>query len=179
MTIASPLNEEELRNMMYTAQLDGMGTFSIRYPRGRGVMPEWQTPFNKLEIGKGHKVKDGEDVAIISLGPIGNSAIKAAKLLVNENISVAVYDMRFLKPIDENILHEVFKKFKRIITIEDGTIIGGLGSAVLEFKNDHQYDAVVKRLGIPDQFIQHGSPEELYRECGFDVDGIIKSLREF
>jgi len=117
-------------------------------------------------------------VAIISLGHIGNSAIKAANLLSNENISVAIYDMRFLKPIDENLLHEVFKHFKRIITIEDGTIIGGLGSAVLEFKNDHQYDARVKRLGIPDRFIQHGSPEELYKECGFDVNGILNEIRK-
>jgi len=179
MTIASPLNEQELRNMMYTAQLNDMGPFSIRYPRGRGVMPEWRTPFEKLEIGEGQIIKEGNDVAILSLGHIGNSAIKAATLLSNENISVAVYDMRFLKPIDEKLLHEVFKKFKRIITIEDGTIIGGLGSAVLEFKNDHQYDAQIKRLGIPDRFIQHGSPEELYKECGFDVEGIIKTIRGF
>jgi len=179
MTIASPLNEQELRNMMYTAQLNDMGPFSIRYPRGRGVMPEWRTPFEKLEIGEGQIIKEGNDVAILSLGHIGNSAIKAATLLSNENISVAVYDMRFLKPIDEKLLHEVFKKFKRIISIEDGTVIGGLGSAILEFKNDHQYDAQIKRLGIPDRFIQHGSPEELYKECGFDVEGIIKTIRGF
>ncbi len=176
MTIASPLNEEELRNMMYTAQLDGMGTFSIRYPRGRGVLTEWRLPFEKLEIGKGQKVVNGKDVAIITLGHIGNSAIKAANLLANENISVAVFNMRFLKPIDENLLHDIFKKFNRIITIEDGTIVGGLGSAVLEFKNDHQYNAYVKRLGIPDRFIQHGSPEELYKECGFDLNGILKEV---
>ncbi|MDB4303484.1 1-deoxy-D-xylulose-5-phosphate synthase [Desulfosarcina sp.] len=179
MTIASPLNEQEMRNMMYTAQLDGMGTFSIRYPRGRGVLPDWKLPFEKLEVGKGQKVIDGKDVAIISIGHIGNSAIKAAKFLAGDDISVAVYDMRFLKPIDENLLHEIFKKFKHIITIEDGTIIGGLGSAVLEFKNDHNYTSIVKRLGIPDRFIQHGSPEELYKECGFDVDGIVRTLRGF
>jgi len=178
MTIASPLNEKELRNMMYTAQLNGMGTFSIRYPRGRGVMPDWHLPFEKLEVGKGQKVVDGKDIAIISIGHIGNSAIKAAKFLVGDNISVAVFDMRFLKPIDENLLHEIFKKFHRIITLEDGTIVGGMGSAVLEFKNDHNYSSTVKRMGIPDRFIQHGSPEELYKECGFDVDGILEEVRK-
>jgi 1-deoxy-D-xylulose-5-phosphate synthase len=177
-TIASPLNEIELRNMMYTAQLDGMGTFSIRYPRGRGVMPDWRLPFERLEIGKGQKVRDGKDLAIISIGPIGNSAIEAAKQL-DENISVAVYDIRFLKPLDEELLHDIFKSHSKIITIEDGTIVGGLGSAVLEFKNDNNYTSIVKRLGIPDKFIQQGSPEELYRECGFDVEGIVDTLRNF
>jgi len=177
-TIASPLNEIELRNMMYTAQLEGMGTFSIRYPRGRGVMSDWRLPFERLEIGKGQKVRDGKDMAIISIGPIGNSAIEAAKK-VEENISVDVYDIRFLKPLDEELLHDIFKSHSKIITIEDGTIVGGLGSAVLEFKNDNNYTSIVKRLGIPDKFIQQGSPEELYRECGFDVEGIVNTLRSF
>ena len=177
-TIASPLNEQEMRNMMYTAQLDGNGTFSIRYPRGRGVMPEWKTPFEKLEIGKGIEIRRGKDIAIVSIGPVGNTAMEAAVELEKENVSVAVYNMRFLKPIDEELLHQVFKQFDRILTLEDGTIHGGLGSAVIEFKNDHQYNARVARLGIPDRFIEHGTPEELYRICGIDKDGIMASTQK-
>jgi len=176
--IASPLNEEELRNMMYTAQLDGMGTFSIRYPRGRGVMPDWKTALKKLDIGKGQQLKAGEQMAIVSIGHMGNFAGKAAEILDNENISTAVFDMRFLKPIDEDLLHQIFNNFESIITLEDGSIIGGLGSAVLEFKNDHQYHSRIIRLGIPDRFIQQGTIEELYKECGFDVEGIVQSGRE-
>lgn len=177
-TIASPLDEQEMRNMMYTAQFPGNGTFSIRYPRGRGVMPEWKTPFEKLEIGKGFKIRQGKDIAIVSIGPIGNTAREVAEELEKENISVGVYNMRFLKPIDEDLLHQVFKQFDRILTLEDGTINGGLGSAVIEFKNDHQYTSKVKRLGIPDQFIEHGTPEELYRICGIDKEGIITSTKK-
>jgi 1-deoxy-D-xylulose-5-phosphate synthase len=177
-TIASPLNEKELRNMMYTAQLKGMGTFSIRYPRGRGVMPEWKTSFERLEIGKGQEIKPGDNIAILTIGHVGNFALKAADILDNENISTAVYDMRFLKPLDKALLHGVFTRFKKIITVEDGTIIGGLGSAVLEFMNDHGYQSRVIRLGIPDKFIPQGTPEELYRDCGFDIDGIVKAGHE-
>ena len=177
-TIASPLNEQEMRNMMYTAQLDGNGTFSIRYPRGRGVMPEWKTPFEKLEIGKGIEIRRGKDIAIVSIGPVGNTAMEAAVELEKENVSVAVYNMRFLKPIDEELLHQVFKQFDCILTLEDGTIHGGLGSAVIEFKNDHQYNSRVARLGIPDRFIEHGTPEELYRICGIDKDGIMASTQK-
>jgi len=176
-TIASPLNEQELRNMMYTAQLPGMGTFSIRYPRGRGVMPNWKLPFEKLEPGKGRKIKDGNKVAIISIGHPGNNALKAAGILDIKNLSTAVFNMRYLKPIDEGLLHEVFQHFKFIITLEDASIIGGLGSAILEFKNDNEYDSRVVRLGIPDKFIEHGTPEELYKECGFDVEGIVAAVR--
>ncbi|MCD4696166.1 MAG: 1-deoxy-D-xylulose-5-phosphate synthase [Bacteroidales bacterium] len=176
-TIASPLNEQELRNMMYTAQLPGMGTFSIRYPRGRGVMPNWKLPFEKLEPGKGKKIKDGNKVAIISIGHPGNNALKAAGILDIKNLSTAVFNMRYLKPIDEGLLHEVFQHFKFIITLEDASIIGGLGSAILEFKNDNEYDSRVVRLGIPDKFIEHGTPEELYKECGFDVEGIVDAVR--
>lgn len=176
-TIASPLNEQELRNMMYTAQLPGMGTFSIRYPRGRGVMPNWKLPFEKLEPGKGRKIKDGNKVAIISIGHPGNNALKAAGILDIKNLSTAVFNMRYLKPIDEGLLHEVFQHFKFIITLEDASIIGGLGSAILEFKNDNEYDSRVVRLGIPDKFIEHGTPEELYKECGFDVEGIVDAVR--
>ncbi len=173
-TIASPLNEQELRNMMYTAQIEGGGPFSIRYPRGRGVMPDWKTSFEKLEIGRGEEIRKGKDIAIASIGHIGNTAMKAAEQLEEKGISVAVYNMRFLKPIDEELLHQVFKQFNHIITIEDGTINGGLGTAVVEFKNDHQYRNQVKRLGIPDRFVQQGTPAELYRLCGLDVDGIIR-----
>jgi 1-deoxy-D-xylulose-5-phosphate synthase len=172
MTIAAPMNEVELRNMMYTAQLPGSGTFSIRYPRGRGVMADWRKPFQKLEIGKGEKIRDGKDLAIISIGITGNFALEAANQLKKENIQAGVYNMRFLKPIDEDLLHEILKSFDKIITVEDGTIIGGLGSAVIEFMIDNDYKASVKRLGIPDKFIEQGSPEELYHDCGFDASGI-------
>jgi 1-deoxy-D-xylulose-5-phosphate synthase len=178
MTVAAPMNEQELRNMMYTAQLDGMGTFSIRYPRGRGVMPEWKTPFEKIEVGKGIEVKTGDTLAIISIGHVGNFALKAAQILDNENISTAVYNMRFLKPLDEGLLHEVFKRYKTIITVEDGTINGGLGSAVVEFMSDNGYRTKVVRLGIPDRFIPQGTLEELYRDCGFDISGIVNTGRQ-
>ncbi|MCB2220310.1 MAG: 1-deoxy-D-xylulose-5-phosphate synthase [Bacteroidetes bacterium] len=175
--ISSPMNEVELRNMMYTAQLDGSGTFSIRYPRGRGVMSDWAQPFTKLDIGKGRQVREGSDLAIISIGHIGNVALHAAEILHGEEVSVAVFDMRFLKPIDEELLHTVFKKFNHIITLEDGTVNGGLGSAVVEFKNDHHYTSMVKRLGIPDRFIEQGSLEELHKECGIDVAGVMQTAR--
>ncbi len=178
MTIAAPMNEVELRNMMYTAQLPDMGTFSIRYPRGRGFLADWRQPFQKLEIGKGEKLKDGKDIAIITIGITGNFAMEAAQQLEKENIQVGVYNMRFLKPIDKELLHEVFKNFDKVITVEDGTIIGGLGSAVIEFMTDNGYKASVKRLGIPDKFIEQGSPEELYHDCGFDIDGIKKTVLE-
>ncbi|MCD4663877.1 MAG: 1-deoxy-D-xylulose-5-phosphate synthase, partial [Bacteroidales bacterium] len=177
-TIAAPLNEKELRNMMYTAQLDGSGTFSIRYPRGRGVMLDWKNPFTKLEIGRGQQIKDGNDIAIISIGQIGNFVVEACNILDKERIDIAHFDMRFLKPLDEEILHTVFKKFNKVITVEDGTVIGGLGSAVLEFMNDNNYSAKVVRLGIPDQCIGQGTPEELYKDCGFDIDGIMKAARD-
>jgi len=170
--IAAPMNEVELRNMMYTAQLPDMGTFSIRYPRGRGFLPDWKKPFEKLEIGKGEKLKDGKDIAIITIGITGNFAMEAATQLEKENIKASLYNMRFLKPIDEDLLHEVFEMHDKVITVEDGTIVGGLGSAVIEFMTDNGYKATVKRLGIPDRFIEQGSPEELYHDCGFDVDGI-------
>ena len=177
-TIASPLNEQELRNMMFTAQLDNAGCFVIRYPRGRGVMYDWKTPFEKLQIGKAQIIKEGSAIAIISIGHIGNLAIKAAELLIDENIEVAVYDMRFLKPIDENLLHQIFKKYSKIITLEDGVIIGGLGSAVMEFAADNHYTAKIKRLGVPDKFIEQGSISELQAECGFDVNGIIRTVKK-
>ena len=177
LTICSPMNEEELRNMMFTAQLPGAGPTVIRYPRGRGVMFDWQKPFRELIRGTGRRIREGNDVAILSIGHIGNEAEKAAVMLEKDNISVAHYDMRFLKPTDEALLHEVFRNFSKIITVEDGTITGGLGSAVLEFMADHQYNAQVTRLGIPDRFIEQGTVGELQRECGFDANGIIRSSK--
>ena len=177
-TITSPMNEEELRDMRYTAQLPDKGPFAIRYPRGHGVMPIWETPFKELTIGKGRMISDGDDVAIISIGHVGNYVTEACKLLKEEGVSAAHYDMRFLKPIDEELLHEVMKKFKKIITVEDGTIVGGLGSAVLEFQSDHGYSNSIRRLGIPDSFIPHGKQAELHAACGYDVNGIFAAVKE-
>jgi 1-deoxy-D-xylulose-5-phosphate synthase len=176
--IAAPLNELELRNMMYTAQLESSGTFSIRYPRGRGFLTEWKLPFTAIEIGKAEKIRDGSDIAILSIGITGNFALEAAQKLYNDGIKTAVYNMRFLKPLDESALHDVFQNFKNVITIEDGTIVGGLGSAVLEFKNDHNYSAKVIRLGIPDKFVGQGSPVELYRFYGYDAEGIYNTAKK-
>lgn len=174
MTIASPFNEEELRHMMYTAQLPNKGPFSIRYPRGNGYLLEWRTPMQELEIGKGRSLIEGNDIAILSIGPIGNEALKAIRKCTTR--SVALYDMRFLKPIDTDLLHNVFCKFNKIITLEDGSVIGGLGSAVLEFMADNGYTAKVVRLGVPDSFVEHGSQQQLYKECGFDADAIYEHL---
>ena len=179
-TICSPMNEEELRNMMYTAQLDGMGPFAIRYPRGRGVMPQWKTPFAELPVGKGRMIRDGKDLAIISIGHPGNTALEACNQLAGKNIEVALFDIRFLKPIDEELLHTIFKKFKKVITLEDGSLIGGLGSAVTEFANDNAYhDATIHRLGIPDRFIEQGTLAELHHECGIDMQGIVNAVKQF
>ncbi|MDY6800666.1 MAG: 1-deoxy-D-xylulose-5-phosphate synthase [Bacteroidota bacterium] len=178
MIVSAPLNEEELRNLMYTAQLENHGPFSIRYPRGRGVIPEWKTPFKKIKIGKGQQIRKGDDIAILSIGHVGNYVIEASKILAKSyQIDVAHYDMRFVKPIDKDILHFVGKNYKAVITIEDGTIIGGFGSTILEFMNDHGYNPVIKRMGVPDKFIEQGTPQELHHECGFDVQGIIKEVK--
>ena len=179
MIIASPINEEDLRDMMFTAQALLPGPMAIRYPRGRGVMPFWKTPFKIMEIGKGKKISDGKEIAIITIGHVGNYAIQACKELMNEGIFPAHYDIRFLKPIDTVLLHEVFSNFKKIITIEDGVVTGGLGSAILEFQSDNGYLAEIKRLGIPDRFIEQGTIDELQHECGFDVEGIISSIKQF
>ena len=176
LTIAAPFDEEELRNMMYTAQLPDKGPFSIRYPKGHGFLENWHTPFRELEIGKGRCLIEGEKVAVISIGSIGNNA-KQAISTFDRNL-VALYDMRFLKPIDEVLLHDIFKKFRRIITLEDGTITGGLGSAVVEFMSDHHYTATVIRLGIPDRFVEHGTQKELYAECGYDEAAIARNIRQ-
>lgn len=173
MIVSSPINESELRNLMYTAQLDkNAAPWVIRYPRGEGVMPEWKTPFKEIKIGTGKKIKNGEDVAILTIGPIGNYAITASEELAKEEVSTAVYDMRFIKPLDEVMLHEVFSKFNKVVTIEDNAVQGGLGSAVIEFMVDHGYHAEVKRLGIQDRIFEHGSQDQLFAESGFDVNGI-------
>ncbi len=179
MIVAAPMNEAELRNMMYTAQLDTHQLpISIRYPRGEGVMPEWRTEMKEIEIGKGRKLKDGEGIAILSFGHPGNFAASAIRELKNDGINPAHYDMRFAKPIDEELLHEVFAKFDKIVTIEDGTVVGGFGSAVLEFMAAHKYNAEVKIMGIPDELVEHGTPKQLYDEIGIDANGIAKTVRE-
>jgi len=177
MIVSAPMNESELRNLMYTAQQDDMGPFSIRYPRGNGVMVDWKTPFELLEVGTGRCVTEGEGVAILSIGHPGNFVQKALTELEKEGIKPAHYDMRFVKPLDEKLLHEVFTKFRKIITVEDGCVMGGMGSAILEFISENKYSAEIVRLGIPDKFLHHWTPAELYEECGFDVAGITETVR--
>ncbi len=175
-TVSAPLNEEELRNLMYTAQLPDKGPFVIRYPRGKGVMPNWKTKFKEIEIGKGQILKKGKDIAILSIGAIGSLVCNLYDKFKQNNISIEHYDMRFAKPLDTNLLHKAFSEFDKIITIEDGTIVGGFGSAVLEFMSDNNYSAKVKRLGIPDRFIEHGTQQELYKECGYDQESIYQEV---
>ena len=177
LTIASPLDEHELRRLMYTAQLPDKGPFVIRYPRGRGVLLDWRCPLEEIPIGKGRKLKDGKDVAVITLGPIGNVAARAiARAEKEQGLSIAHYDLCFLKPLDEEMLHEIGQKFDRIVTVEDGIVSGGMGSAVLEFMADHDYKPSVRRIGVPDQFIEHGTVNELYHLCGMDEEGICRQL---
>ncbi len=179
MIVSAPMNEEELRNLMYTAQLDEVKLpFSIRYPRGNGVMTDWRKPFSKIEVGTGRKIKDGDDVAVLTIGTVGNFAVTACFELQNQGIDAAHYDLRFVKPLDEKLLHEVFSKHDKIITVEDGCIIGGMGSAVLEFMAENNYSAQLKRLGIPDKVIEHGEQKELYAECHYDSDSIVKTAIE-
>jgi 1-deoxy-D-xylulose-5-phosphate synthase len=179
LVVSAPMNEQELRNLMYTAQLENNTyPFVIRYPRGEGVMPQWRTPLQELEIGKGRKLKDGKEIAILSFGHPGNFAMAAIRELRTQGIDPAHYDMRFVKPIDEDLLHEVFGKYNKIVTVEDGTVVGGFGSAILEFMNQHHYHAEVKILGIPDRLVEHGSPKELHRECAYDAQGIADAVRE-
>lgn len=180
LTISAPRNEIELRNLMFTAQQPNMGPFVIRYPRGKGTIIDWKQPMKILEIAKGECIKEGRDIAVLTIGTMSNSAEKAIELIEKEQeVSIAHYDLRFLKPLDETMLHEIGKKFKNIVTIEDGVIQGGFGSAVLEFMSDNQYYVNTKRLGIPDSFIEHGTPEELYTMLGLDANGIAKSITEF
>ena len=178
LTIASPLNEHELRRLMYTAQLPGKGTFVIRYPRGRGSIVDWRCPLEEVPIGTGTKLCDGDDVAVLSIGPVGCNVTKAIRLLGTKegHPSVAHYDMRFLKPLDEQILQEVGCRFSRIVTVEDGVRNGGLGSAVLEWMNDHGYSPRVVRLGLPDEFVEHGTVQELQHIVGLDADSIASAI---
>ena len=176
MIVSAPMNEQELRNLMYTSQLPNKGPFSIRYPRGNGVMIDWETPFEEIEIGKGRMVKDGEEVAILSIGNTGNFVVEAQNSFDKEGLDIAHFDMRFVKPIDKDLLHTIFQKFDKIITIEDGCLQGGFGSAVIEFMADNKYKSEVIRLGIPDEFINHGTQEDLYAECCFDVKAIKETV---
>ena len=179
MIVSAPMDEIELRNMLYTAQLEKNNIpFSIRYPRGKGIYKDWQKPFEEIEIGKSRIISDGRDAAILSIGYVGNIVSQAIKKLGGENLSIAHYDMRFVTPLDKEALHGIFQKFNRVITVEDGILSGGFGSAITEFMSDNSYNAKIKRLGIPDYFVEHGSREELYKECGFDAEGIELSIRK-
>ncbi|MEY3945966.1 MAG: hypothetical protein RJB03_672 [Bacteroidota bacterium] len=179
MIVSAPMNEAELRDLMYTSQLPSTELpFVIRYPRGEGVMPEWKTEMKAIVIGKGRKLKDGKDVAILSFGHPGNFAAAAIRNLKSEGIDPAHYDLRFAKPLDEEMLHEVFQRYSKVITVEDGTVVGGVGSAILEFMAAHHYKAEVKILGIPDRIVEHGSQKELHKECGYDAEAIAKAVRE-
>jgi len=179
MVVSAPINEEQLRNLMYTGLKYNNGPFTIRYPRGEGVMPEWQTPMNVIPVGKGEKVKDGDSIAVLTIGHPGNFVKKAISLL-NEDMQskVAHYNMIFVKPIDEDILKEVGAKFKNVVTVENGTVVGGFGSAVTDFFNDNNYNVKVKKLGVPDRWIEHGTPEELHKICGFDAESILEVLKD-
>jgi 1-deoxy-D-xylulose-5-phosphate synthase len=171
------MNEQELRNLMYTAQHPNMGPFSIRYPRGNGVMVDWRKPFEAIPVGKGRKLRGGEGVAILTIGHPGNFAVEACDQLAQEGLYPAHYDLRFVKPLDEALLHEVFNEYKKVITVEDGCLQGGFGSAVAEFMLDHGYTSQLVRLGIPDRFIEHGEQKELYEECHFDTNAIKQTVR--
>lgn len=177
MVVSAPMDEAELRNLMYTATLYKEGPFTIRYPRGQGVMSEWRTPMQEVGVGKGRMIRDGEEIAILTIGHIGNYAVEACQKLALEEMHPAHYDMRFVKPLDEEMLHEVFMRFKKIITVEDGCVVGGFGSAVIEFMADHNYSAQVKRLGIPDRIIEHGEQIELHKECGYDPESIEQEVK--
>ncbi len=178
LTIASPYDERELRRLMYTAQLPDKGPFVIRYPKGRGTLEDWRCPLEEIEVGKGRRLKDGTDLAILSLGPIGHAAEEAIRQLEAEGMSVAHYDLRFAKPLDEELLHEVGRQFHHVITLEDGVKQGGVGCAVMEFMNDHGYYPRMRRIGLPDEFVEHGSLKELHHLCGMDAEGIVAVAKE-
>lgn len=175
MIVSAPMNEEELRNLMYTAQLKNHGPFSIRYPRGEGVMVDWKKPLREIKPGTGRKVRNGQEVAFLTIGPVGNMALAACEELEKQGISAALYDMRFVKPLDEILLHEVFSKFSKVITVEDGCLQGGMGSAIAEFMTDNGYTASIKRLGIPDKFVDHGTQKELWHECYYDTAAMVET----
>ncbi len=176
LTIASPYDEQELRRLMYTAQLPNMGPFVIRYPRGRGVLVDWQCPLEAVEVGKGRCLRAGTDIAVLTLGPIGNPAARAIQQAAAQGVSAAHYDIRCVKPLDTELLHYVAQHFRRIVTVEDGVVRGGMGSAILEFMADNGYSPHITRLGLPDAFVEHGSPIELHHLCGIDEEGILKTI---
>ena len=178
LTIASPMNEHELRHLMYTAQLPGKGTFVIRYPRGKGVCPDWKCPMKEIEVGTGRRLHEGTDVAVLSIGPVGNNVSQAIEQLESEGakVSVAHYDMRFVKPLDQRLLEEIADKFDRIVTIEDGSVIGGFGSAVAEWMADHDKKPILRRIGLPDAFVEHGKVSELQQLTGLDVENIKRTI---
>jgi 1-deoxy-D-xylulose-5-phosphate synthase len=178
MIVSAPMDEKELRNLMYTAQLPNKGPFSIRYPRGNGRFVDWKSPLQEIEIGTGRKIKEGSDVAILTIGHVGNFAVDAASDLQEEGYNVGIYDMRFVKPLDNNLLDEVFQKYDKVITVEDGCIQGGFGSAVLEYMVDQEYAAKVIRLGIPDLYVEHGTQAELWKECNYDKDAIKETVKK-
>lgn len=178
MVVSAPMDESELRNLMYTAQLPDQGPFSIRYPRGNGVMSDWKTPFEEIGIGKGRILREGKDLAFLTLGHIGNYAIEACEKLKKEGLDVGHFDMRFVKPMDEELLHQIFRDYKYVVTVEDGCLQGGFGSAILEFMVDNDYQCKVVRLGIPDEVIEHGTQSELHKECGFDAQGLFLSAKK-
>ncbi len=176
MVVAAPMDEIELRNMMFTAQLNNKGPFSIRYPRGRGVNNNWEKPFEEIKIGESRIIREGKDIAILTIGNTGNFVNKIQSRLIDKNIDYAHYDMRFVKPLDADRLHKVFKQFAKIVTVEDGAIAGGFGSAVLEFMSENGYNSQIKRLGIPDDFIEQGTPEQLHAICGYDANSIFNTV---
>ena len=178
-TIASPYDECELRRMMFTAQQPNMGTFVIRYPRGRGMLTDWKCPLESIPVGKGRRLKEGDDVALVTIGPIGKSVAGAIDEAAKQGVSVAHYDMRFLKPIDTELLHEIGRKFKYIVTLEDGVIKGGLASAVIEFMAENRYTPAIHPMGIPDVFVEHGASAELYRECRMDTPAVLEAILKF
>lgn len=179
MIISAPMNESELRNMMYTAQLEkNQLPFVIRYPRGEGMMPEWRTPMQEMEIGKGRKLREGNQVALLSFGHPGNFAAAAIRELRNDGLNPGHYDMRFAKPLDEEMLHEICQHYEKLVTVEDGCIEGGFGSAVLEFMAKHGYKNDIRILGIPDAIVEHGTLKELHQECGYDAMAIVAAVRE-
>jgi 1-deoxy-D-xylulose-5-phosphate synthase len=179
MIVSAPMDAVELRNMMFTAQLEKNNKpFSIRYPKGSSLITDWQKPFREIEIGKARLISEGDDIAVLTIGHPGNIVAAVAKKLAGDAIFVTHWDMRFAAPLDKEVLHSVFKKFRKIITVEDGILKGGFGSAVIEFMCDNGYSAGIRRLGIPDYFVEQGTQEELYRECGFDAEGIGKAIRE-
>lgn len=185
-TLASPMDEHELRRLMYTAQLPDKGTFVIRYPRGRGVLADWHCPLEEVKVGTGRKLRDGDDIAVLSVGPVGNNVVKAVEMIENDaksasggsGISVAHYDMRFVKPLDENLLKEVAAKFKHVITVEDGVREGGFGSAVIEWMEDNGQHLDIVRLGLPDHFVEHGTVAQLQSIVGIDAEGIRRTIEE-